>query len=102
MTVIFTEQNNIPNMTEKLWMPQRPDKLFEGRYMNITHVFKFPNASNQFVGEPPKIPNITITYMCFIAKVPNYQKVMKTDGIIGLAPVISDMSDYSFIYQIMK
>ena len=26
---------------------------------------------------------------------------MKVDGIIGLAPVIQDMGDYSFIYQIM-
>ena len=87
MTVIFTEQN-LPNMTEKLWMPQRPDKPFNGTYMNITHTFKNPLVSNQFVGDLVLEPNITVTYKCFVAKVPNYREVMKMDGIIGLAPVI--------------
>jgi hypothetical protein len=27
---------------------------------------------------------------------------MKVDGIIGLAPVIEDKKDYSFVYQIKK
>jgi len=39
--------------------------------------------------------------MCFLARLPNYQKIMKVDGIIGLAPVIYDMRNYSFIDQIM-
>ena len=40
--------------------------------------------------------------MCFLAKVPSYQRDFKVDGIIGLAPVIYDMRDYSFLHQIMN
>jgi hypothetical protein len=71
VTVIFTEQS-LPNMTEKLWMPQRPEKPFEGKYINVTHTFNNPLVSTGYFGELVPVKNITISYMCFLAKVPSY------------------------------
>ena len=78
-----------------------PEKPFKGYYLKVTHTFDdalvYLNSTSNYTYR-----DIKVSYLCFVTRLPNYQKIMKVDGILGLAPVIEDKKDYSFVYQIKK
>ncbi len=70
--------------------------------MNVTFNFSGAMRLDDIDSKFKPLPNLVITMRCFITRYPNYRQVFKVDGMIGLAPVVKEMSDYSFISQIVK